>query len=320
MRRETAEASSKLILLGEHAVVYGHGALAVPLAEPKASAAVSQAAPGRPASVTLKDLGVDWDGRSRSVPPEAASFALVIRTARERFPAVPAQGWKLSVQSQIPRGCGLGSGAAVAAAAFRAIFRYFRVPHSAQLLSELVYGVEKLHHGTPSGIDNTVVALGRPVLFHRGKPAQFLAAPRRRGYLVIGHTGRRHRTSEIVAEVARARGKDPGRYDPILRGIGGLSGPGAEAFEAGRWDELGRLMDRNQELLSKLGVSSPDLDSLVGAARSAGALGAKLTGAGRGGCMAALCTAREAARRVEKALKTAGATETFVAGVGDHAS
>ena len=317
MRCESADAASKLILLGEHAVVYGEAALAVPLTKPKARARVCPAAPGRPVAVELKDYAVRWDG-TPPPPPEAESFARIIRAAVKRFPTVPAQGWKLSVRSQIPSGCGLGSGTAVTAAAFRAIFRYFRVPHTPQLISELVYEIEKLHHGTPSGIDNTVIALGRPILFRKGDPARFLAAPRSRGFLVVGHTGKRHRTSEIVAEVARARGLDPVRYDAIFRDIGRLAGPGAEAFQSGRWSELGRLMDRNQELLEGLGVSSPELDALIGAARSAGVLGAKLSGAGRGGCMAALTDDPSIAKRAERALKAAGAAATFLTEVGDH--
>jgi len=318
LRRESAEAASKLNLLGEHAVVYGETALAVPLKRPRAQATVSQASPSRSVAVELEDYEVRWDGDARAVPPEATPFARIIQATVGRFPVVPAQGWKLSVRSQIPSGCGLGSGTAVTAAAFRAIFRYFRVPHTAQDLCELVYEIEKLHHGTPSGIDNTVIALGRPILFRRGEPARFLAAPRARCFLVVGHTGRRHRTSEIVAEVARACGAHPARYDAIFRDIGRLSGPGAEAFQAGRWSELGRLMDRNQELLENLGVSSPELGALVAAARSAGVLGAKLSGAGRGGCMAALADDPAIAKRAERALKAAGAAATFLTEVSDH--
>ena len=317
MRRESAEAASKLILLGEHAVVYGETALAVPLKRPKATAAVSQAAGGRPVAVELQDYQLRWDG-TPPAPPEVEPFVRVIRAAIKRFPAVLAQGWKLSVASQIPRGCGLGSGTAVTAAAFRAIFAYFKVPHTPQVLSELVYEIEKLHHGTPSGIDNTVIAMGRPILFRRGEPARFLTAPPSRCFLVVGHTGRRHRTSEIVAEVARARGADPVRYDALFRDIGRLAGPGAEAFQAGRWAELGRLMDRNLELLESLGVSSPELGALVAAARSAGVLGAKLSGAGRGGCMAALTDDPSTAKRAQRALKAAGAAATFLTEVGDH--
>ncbi|MDD5628512.1 MAG: mevalonate kinase [Elusimicrobia bacterium] len=320
MRCQSADASSKLILLGEHAVVYGKTALAVPLLKPRASARVVPAPAGRPAGVDLKDLEVRWDGDARDVPPAAAPFARLIALAVERFPAVPACGWELVVRSRIPSGCGLGSGAATAAAALRAVCARFAVSCAPALLSELVYEVEKLHHGTPSGIDNTVIAMGRPILYARGAAPRFLTRPAAPCFLVVGHTGRSHRTSEVVADVARARGLNPVRHDAIFDAIGRLSGPGAEAFQAARWIDLGQLMDRNQELLKDLGVSSAELDALVGAARRAGALGAKLSGAGRGGCMAALAADAVSGQRVEKALKAAGAAETFLTEVGDHAA
>lgn len=297
-------------------MVYGEAALAVPLKKPRAQAAVFQAARTRPVAVELKDFGIRWDGGP--APSEVHPFARIIETAVQGYPAVTPRGWRLVVRSQIPSGCGLGSGTAVSAAAFRAIFRYFRVRHTPQDLSGLVYEIEKLHHGTPSGIDNMVIAMGRPILFRRGAPAKFLSAPRSRAFLVVGHTGRRHATSKIVSEVARARAEDPARYDALFRDIGRLAKPGAEAFENGVWRELGRLMDRNQALLERLGVSSPELDKLIAAARQAGALGAKLSGAGRGGCMAALSDEAACARRVERALKAAGAAATFLTEVSEY--
>ena len=299
-------------------MVYGESAMAVPLRRPKAEATVSQAPGGRPAAVELKDFKIRWPGKPRAIPPEVRPFARIIQACVKRFPEVPAKGWKLTVRSQIPSGCGLGSGTAVSAAAFRAIFRYFNVPHTAQTLSEMVYEIEKLHHGTPSGIDNTVISMGRPILFRRGAEAQIMAVPRSRCFLVIGHTGKRHSTSAVVSAVARARAAQPARYNAIFREIGLLSKLGAKAFEKGLWRELGLLMNRNQDLLERLGVSSPELDALVQAARSAGVLGAKLSGAGRGGCMAALTNDPACARRTRRALRAAGAAETFLTGLCDH--
>ena len=296
-------------------MVYGESALAVPLHHPRAKATVFQSAGGRPISVELEDFKITWDG-SAAPPPEFKPFARIIEAATADSPAVPARGWRLTIRSQIPSGCGLGSGAAVSTAAFKAILRYFRVPHTAQRLSELVYEIEKLHHGTPSGIDNTVIAMGRPILFRKGTAARFLSAPRTRGFLIVGHTGRRRRTSRIVQEVARARAANPAKHDAIFRDIGRLAKSGADAFEKGLWPKLGRLMDRNQKLLERLGVSSPELNALIAAAKSAGALGAKLSGAGRGGCMAALTNNLACAKRAQRALKAAGAAATFLARVG----
>jgi len=299
-------------------VVYGESALAVPLRRPKAEATVSQAPAGRPVAVELEDFKLRWLGKPRTIPPEVRPFARIIQASVDRFPEVPAQGWRLNVHSQIPSGCGLGSGTAVSAAAFKAIFRFFRVPHTVHTLSEMVYEIEKLHHGTPSGIDNTVISMCRPILFRRGAEARIMTVPRSRCFLIIGHTGKRHSTSAVVAAVARARAADKSKYDAIFREIGRLSKLGAKAFEKGLWRELGLLMNRNQELLEHLGVSSPELDALVRAARSAGALGAKLSGAGRGGCMAALTDDPACARRTRRALQAAGAAETFLTGLCDH--
>ncbi|MCX5790261.1 MAG: mevalonate kinase [Elusimicrobia bacterium] len=318
MVRGAADAASKLILLGEHAVVYGECALAIPLRRPRAEAAVSGALPGRPVAIELEDFGIRWDGRKRPVPPEVRSFVRIIAAAAERFPQIPARGWKMSVRSQIPSGCGLGSGTAVSAAAFRAIFRYFRVPYTERTVSELVYEIEKLHHGNPSGIDNTVISMNRPILFRRGAAPRVITVPRKSCFFIVGHTGKRHSTAAVVAAVARARSGRRAEYDAIFRSIGRLSKRGARAFEQGHWRELGKLMDRNQELLKRLGVSSPELDALVGAARSAGTLGAKLSGAGRGGCMAALTTDPACARRARRALQAAGAVATFVTRISNH--
>ena len=209
----------------------------------------------------------------------------------------------------------MGSGAAVATAAFRAVFGCFGVACPPDKLSALVYEVERLHHGSPSGIDNTVIALERPVLFTKGEPPVFLDLPKDPCRLVVGYTGIRHRTAEVVADVARSRAADPASYDAAFREMGAIAREGARALEKGELRELGRLMDLNQGLLARIQVSSPELERLVAAARAAGALGAKLSGAGRGGCMAALADGPELARRLRTALKEAGASLAMDSGV-----
>ena len=316
-RAGSANAAAKLILLGEHAVVYGHPALAVPLTKPTARAMVRLTAPGRPITVELEDFGVRWS-RGRRASRRTAPFAKIVQAALRECPSVAPSGWKLVVRSKIPCGCGLGSGAAVASAAFRAIFRFFGVRADPRTLSNMVYEIEKLHHGTPSGIDNTVIAMGRPVLFRKDSGWRFLAAPKRRFSIIVGHTGTSHRTADVVADVAKARAAAPAAYDAVFREIGGIARRGAAAFQKGRFAELGRLMDRNQTLLERIGVSSPKIDRLVAAARKAGALGAKLSGAGRGGCMAAITDDPACARRVRGALRSAGAPLAVVTEVMDH--
>jgi len=295
-----ARAPSKLILLGEHSVVYGHPAVAVPLRSPMAEAEAVRAE--GPVRVDLEDLCLSWTVGKKPEGRELEAAARIVELA-----GVPRTGWRLSVRSKIPLGCGMGSGAAVATAAFRAIFGCFGIACAPDRLSGLVYEVERLHHGSPSGIDNTVVAMERPVLFTKGKPPVFLSLPEEPCRLVVGYTGIRHRTAEVVADVARSRSSDPASFDAMFSEMGAVARQGAQALRKGDLRELGGLMDRNQGLLARIGVSSPELDRLIAAARSAGALGAKLSGAGRGGCMVALADGPELAGRLRAALEAAGA-------------
>ncbi|MFH1726556.1 MAG: mevalonate kinase [Elusimicrobiota bacterium] len=315
MRAATGRAPSKLILLGEHAVVYGHPAVAVPLQKPGAEASVVATEGDAPVAVELKDFDIRWS-RGEDIPAdEVRPFAELVGSVSRRYESIPENGWSLSVSSEIPIGCGLGSGAAVSVAAFRAVFRCFGVPHTPRELSDSAYEIEKIHHGTPSGIDNTVIATGRPVLFRKGAAPDFLNAPEAPVFLVVGYTGVRHKTVEIVSDVAKARAADRAAYDAMFREIGDIARRGAEAFENGAFEELGGLMGANQRLLERIGVSSPELDGLVRAAQKAGALGAKLSGAGRGGCMAALAADRASAERLKGALESAGAAAAVVATV-----
>jgi mevalonate kinase len=141
---------------------------------------------------------------------------------------------------------------------------------------------EKIHHGTPSGIDNTVIAFEKPVYFVKGKVMDvcWVGRPFR---LAIGDTGIVSQTRVAVGEVRAALEQDRERYEEIFDDIGTLAHMGREAVEVGDVEAIGRLMDANQKLLRLIGVSSPELEGLIEAARQGGALGAKLSGAGRGG-------------------------------------
>ncbi|MBI5210224.1 MAG: mevalonate kinase [Elusimicrobia bacterium] len=311
----SAGAPSKLILFGEHAVVYGHAAVAVPLAEPCALATAGLTQAGVPVTVALEDFKLTWSRGEEPAASELRPFARLVESL-VKTGRVPDNGWALAVRSAVPIGCGLGSGAAVAAASLRAVYGLFGVSRSDADLSADVYEVERLLHGSPSGVDNTVIAHGRPVLFKKGSPPKFLPAPARALRLAVADTGWRHKTAEVVSDVAQRRREAPGLCDGIFEEIGSLAAEGARAFESGDHRRLGVLMDENQGLLVRLGVSSGSLDHLVGAARAAGALGAKLCGAGKGGCMAALAESGEHALRVARALEEEGAKRVFVARVG----
>jgi mevalonate kinase len=203
----------------------------------------------------------------------------------------------------------LGSGAAVATAVTRALARYFGYTAEPDKVSGLVYEVEKLHHGTPSGIDNTVIAYEQPVYFVRGEGMARLSVGVPLN-LIIADTGVVSSTREVVGDVRRRWSAETEQYEGLFDEIGAVARLARPAIERGHPEAVGRLMDENHKLLTALGVSSPELDRLVKAARTAGALGAKLSGAGWGGNMLALVKAGHGPA-VASALQEAGAASTI---------
>jgi mevalonate kinase len=215
----------------------------------------------------------------------------------------------LTVSSTVPIARGLGSGAAISTAIIRALSQHLNFDLSPEEVSDLVYRVEVIHHGTPSGIDNTVVAFEQPVYFVKGDPIQVLhvAQP---FWLVIGDTGISSSTKAVVGDVRRRREKEPARYEALFDRIEATVVRAREAIAEGEIATLGNLMDDNQVALEAVGVSSPELRRLIDAARQAGALGAKLCGAGRGGNMIALVDP-EKADAVASSVRAAGATNVI---------
>jgi mevalonate kinase len=296
----------KVILFGEHAVVYGRPAIAVPVAQVKATATIDAARPGHGATILATDL-------ARAVhlcdAPADDPLAAIARAALAHFD-LPEPDANITVHSTIPIASGMGSGAAVSASIARALAKFLGRDIDEAALSSLVYEVEKLHHGTPSGVDNTVVVYARPVYFIRGRPIQTFRVERP-FTLVIGDTGVKSPTKIAVGDVRRAWEAERERVETLFDRIGSIAERARAAIEAGQVDALGPLMDENHALLREIGVSSDGLERLVAAAKSAGAAGAKLVGGGRGGNMIALVD--EVTRSgVERALIDAGAKAVIV--------
>lgn len=312
----TGYAVGKVILFGEHAVVYGRPAIAVPLAQVRAEATVAQAPAGTGITISAHDLGTVYNLSEAAADDPLG--AIVVGTLRH-LDISPRPDLTISLHSTIPVARGLGSGAAVSTAIARALAAHFHLPLLPAQVSQLVYEVEKIYHGTPSGIDNTVIAFEQPVYFVRGRPPE--AFPVGTPFtLAVADTGVPSSTKVAVGDVRRAWQSDPERYERIFEEIGRIAGAGRSALERGDLEAIGRLMDENQHRLRALDVSSPELEALVDAARRAGATGAKLSGGGRGGNMMALVSHGSAAA-VEQALLEAGAAKvivTEVAASGAH--
>ena len=306
-----ATAPGKAILLGEHAVVYGRPAIAVPVTQVEARANVEEGLAGHGVTIVAADLGREFEpSRLDAADREALALARTVANTLSRLGQPSDPDLRITVSSTVPMARGLGSGAAVATALVRALAAHYGGYLTARDVSDLVYETEILHHGTPSGIDNTVIAFGKPLFFVRGERDEvfWLGRP---FWLVIGDTGVPSSTREAVAGVRRQWETDRTAYEARFDAIGVLVERGRQAMAAGNLAELGQVMDEDQAELRAIGVSSPPLERLIGAARAAGALGAKLSGSGCGGNMIAL-TADDARQRIRSALLAAGARGVIV--------
>lgn len=306
----SATAPGKIILFGEHAVVYGRPAIAVPLTHVRAAATIR---PARSGGVLLvaPDLGVEQNLADADADDALALTVQQVQIAArlQRLPDMT-----ITVTSDIPIAAGLGSGAAITAATTRALAQFLGLADgvSSGWISDLTYEVEKIHHGTPSGIDNTVVAYERPVYFVRQKPQNLIETfhVQRPLRLLVGDTGISSSTKDVVGDVRRSWQKDPRCFNALFDGCGVLSEAAREAIQTGDYEEIGRLMNQNHALLVDMTVSSPELDRLVSKALEAGAVGAKMSGGGRGGNMIALVTA-DNEDAVRAALLASGATRVL---------
>jgi mevalonate kinase len=310
----TASAPGKVILFGEHAVVYGQPAIAVPVMQVCARATLTPNIPGPSGEVRVLAPDVELDALLEQLAPDNPIGA-ALRGVKSALEVGQLPACTLKVTATIPVASGLGSGAAVSVAVIRALAGFLGTPLPDERVSALAYEVEKIHHGTPSGIDNTVVTYARPVYFIKGSPVETFSATHP-FTIVIGDTGLPAPTRESVGDVRAAWQADPHTYERLFAAAGSIAKTARQAIEGGHPEWLGPLMDENHELLGEMGVSSPELDRLVGAAKDAGALGAKLSGGGRGGNMIALVEAGQA-DLVAQALRNAGAVRTITTRVGE---
>src|SRR6056297_126446 len=297
-----SSAPGKVYLFGEHAVVYGEPA--VPCAiERRARVSVAERDDDRirvhAEDLSLNGFTVEYSDGSDGGPDVDVAQSLVqagigyidaaVEQARDAA-GEPDAGFDISVESEIPLGAGLGSSAAVTAAGIDAGTRELGVELSAAEVAERAYQAElEVQNGEASRADTFCSATGGAVRVE-GSDCRSIEAPDLP--FVIGFDGGAGDTGALVSGVRELRSEYEFAADAVSS-IGDVVRRGETALATGDLDELGRLMDFNHGLLSALGVSARSLDSMVWAAREAGALGAKLTGAGGGGCIVALDTTPE---------------------------
>ncbi len=296
----TAVGRGKLILFGEHAVVFGHPAVACSL-------------PGGASATISRSGDPSWSIRHPGGLIESDDD--VRRAARRllaEFDLRPEQ-LQVDIELTIPVGAGLGSSAAMAVAVARAaaVLQQLDRDLAEAKIDAAVAASETVFHGTPSGIDQQAAMGGGFFSFQKSKPTPSttpLDVPP--GRWLVARVAPSASTAQMVESVASLRRRQPEILDSLLCEFASLTRAGTRALESGSWDEVGELMDLNQGLLNAIGVSTPELESACSAARTAGAYGAKLTGSGGGGCIVALVDEHNLSD-VQKTLQRQGDVYSF---------
>ncbi|UCG71855.1 MAG: hydroxymethylglutaryl-CoA reductase, degradative [Chromatiales bacterium] len=305
---ETGTGFGKVILLGEHAVVYGRHALACPI--PLAMRAVVEDG-DQGVQLLIPRWGIEY--QLAKPPEQRRSFERAAGAIMDQL-GLGDRPIRIEVFPDVPRGMGLGGSAALAVAIIRALDLHFRLGLSDDQVNQLAFESEQIAHGNPSGIDNTVATYGQPLLFRKGNPplVEPLHVPEPLS-LVVGMTHKEGLTATTVARVRESRDRNPRLYEKVFDDIDALALQAVAALQDRDMAALGELMNVCQGLLNALQVSTPELEQLIGIARRAGAVGAKLTGGGGGGAMVALCP--DNADEVQAAIERRGfRTLRFAAG------
>ncbi|MBM7117801.1 mevalonate kinase [Archangium primigenium] len=263
--------AGKVILLGEHSVVYGYPALAGPLSR----------------GVTARG---EASNKCQLVIPDALmpEQRKVLKAAFGRAMAVCDEpGVKVTFNTDLPLSMGLGSSGALSVACARVLLQAAGRKGSPAEVASVAWEMEQEFHGTPSGVDHTTSTMEQLILYRR-KPgaetgrAKVVESPKP-VRLVVVMAGARSPTKTTVGALRERQKRWSDRYQRVFREIGLLASEGAEAVEEGDLEGLGDVMNVNHGLLAALGLSSPGLDDMVHRLRGMGALGAKLTGAGGDG-------------------------------------
>jgi len=302
-----ARASGKVILLGEHAVVYGAPALVAGLSK-GAVARARRVDKGTTSELLLGDVEIKADAGS----PDERGRAFAALLGEQLL-----EGLRVEAESALPAGGGLGSSAALGVAIARAVSGLVDEHAGEEQILGRAMAWEKVFHGNPSGIDTAAAMHGGCFRFSKSEGIRTLALPCDL-WLAIGWSGMSSGTREMVEMVARRRTRSPAVVDKSIEGIRRVVENGVLALEAGDLLGFGKLMDMNQMLLAGLMLSTEEIESLCSMARAAGAFGAKLTGAGGGGSVIALVADEVSGARVVDAWKLGGFSG-FVTSIRAHA-
>lgn len=295
--KAVAEAPSKVIITGEHFVVHGAWALAAALPR-------GVRVEVRPSS----GLRIRSDRFPDSRSGELRPVSQVVEEMAREFSVSPAV--EVSVSSAIPGGAGLGSSASTMVAVASAFARMNSLGLSLDDVTRLAMAGERLIHGRPSGVDPAICARGGVILYRPGNRPRKVSLLHPRS-LLVSYSGINRSTKGQIGRVSRVKERRPGLFSALVLGTSELSTLAAEMLTRGDGEKLGHLLTVNHAVLSSMGVSNDTLDGMVDLLGSLGAYGAKLTGAGGGGSVIAVCP--EAKEKSIVSGLTARGFETFSA-------
>lgn len=294
-REGQGHASGKVILFGEHAVVYGVPAIAAGLSR----GTLARVTPATSDRIHLGDQDL----------PHENDLYKALKALRHTLDSPPVA---LEIQLEIPAGSGLGASASMAVATARAIHDLKcdsdpseKLPD--RLLFEAAQHWESVFHGTPSGVDVAAAAQNQPIRFKKGSDSVPLVLNRTL-HLAVAKAGPPASTKEMVENVARFQQRNPEQFQKNLDAISSLVDNASLLLASGDHAAVGKLMDLNHILLSSWMLSTTEIEGACSLARKAGALGAKLTGAGGGGCVIALAAGPEGVEEILRSWRSQGLT------------
>ncbi len=291
----------KLILTGEHSVVYGKHAVAAPI-NLKMLARIHDRKQG--VQVIIPRWGVEQqlkfgDNHKYTI---YNSLEMILEELK-----LKDRGMAVEINPEVPRAMGMGGSAALAVSIIRALSEHYQLGLTEKEVRDLSFKSEDIIHGGASGIDNTVATYRKLILYKKGEPPKMESVKLSNDIpVVIGLSGVESMTSGMVAKVRNAHEKYPKWYNHIFEQMDELALASLEALENGELVQLGEIMNLNHGYLNTLQVSSPEVEDLVQIARNSGALGAKLTGGGGGGAMIALCDSPEMQQNIKDSIRKKG--------------
>ncbi|WP_125568000.1 mevalonate kinase [Companilactobacillus insicii] len=306
MLKGIGKSHGKTIIMGEHAVVYGYPAIAIPLVSIPVIVRINEIDNKKESTLSSKY----YVGKINDLPESLSGVKFLINLLDEKLNKNSVK-YSISIESSLPIERGLGSSAAIGTAITRAFFNFFDDTLTHDILVDYVNKSETVTHGKASGLDALTVISNAPVQFSRKDPVNYFTF-KTDGFLVIADSGVKGKTKETVSDVKKMYDNDPQTIGEILKQLGQCTKKTSLTLNNNRLKDLGQTFNEANSLLSELNLSIPKTDKLIKSANNAGALGSKITGGGRGGCIISLARNLTSAEMIQKALIKSGAEQTWL--------